>query len=544
MVPSNPPQPHDARPTHSQRSQNIGSFSEICTCGRSFSQLNALSHHQKTCKATKTRLASALGKAQEAWNLRKKRRFTTSNGLSLRGNGVGLQPHSESHCRAGGLQTQPASESPTASSSAQVEATSTPLLGICQSETGVFIAPSLPGDSDLGSQNVTPNPVTTPGETHLEIPQVDQSLSLSIAQRKPRRNRVLPKRFRDVLPEPPVSTMHRGDTELSSPMTVEVPVGVESGWPQGRDFQTPRNVFGLFRRFLTKDPPSHDPEDLTTLADLCDSSMPRTESSSRDSPPTTSRLQDRSQLHPYPNENSFLLGNWYWGDGVQKSMKDFKQLIDIVGNPCFNPNDVRTTRWNHINDMLAQTSSDTNVGDEWEDDRDGWKSTPITISVPFHSKSKNPGPRDFVVPDFHHRSLTSVIREKLTNEAESQQFHYEPYSLFWKPGNGDKKEVRVYGELYMSTEFLTTHQRLIDSPGEPGCTLPRVVVALMFHSDATHLTSFGDAKIWPLYLFFGNESKYRRCKPTHHLCQHIAYFEKVLSFLINKDSLLTQCRWA
>jgi hypothetical protein len=33
-----------------------------------------------------------------------------------------------------------------------------------------------------------------------------------------------------------------------------------------------------------------------------------------------------------------------------------------------------------------------------------------------------------------------------------------------------------------------------------------VIVALMFWSDVTHLTSFGDAKIWPFYMFFGNES--------------------------------------
>lgn len=47
----------------------------------------------------------------------------------------------------------------------------------------------------------------------------------------------------------------------------------------------------------------------------------------------------------------------------------------------------------------------------------------------------------------------------------------------------------------------------------------------MFWSDATQLTSFGNAKLWPCYLFFGNKSKYRRCRPSCNLCCHVAYFE-------------------
>jgi len=56
-------------------------------------------------------------------------------------------------------------------------------------------------------------------------------------------------------------------------------------------------------------------------------------------------------------------------------------------------------------------------------------------------------------------------------------------------------------------------------------TLPHFIVALMFWSDATHLTSFGDEKLWPLYLYFGNNSKYEWCRPSNYLCEHVAYFE-------------------
>jgi hypothetical protein len=57
----------------------------------------------------------------------------------------------------------------------------------------------------------------------------------------------------------------------------------------------------------------------------------------------------------------------------------------------------------------------------------------------------------------------------------------------------------------------------------------------MFWSDSTQLASFGDASLWPLYMFMGNESKYRRCKPSQHLCSHVAYFKKVCALASTLD---------
>ena len=141
---------------------------------------------------------------------------------------------------------------------------------------------------------------------------------------------------------------------------------------------------------------------------------------------------------------------------------------------------------------------------------------------------KHPGNETKLVADLYHRPLVSVIQEKLRNPADDAGFHYEPYDLFWKPTDVSD-EVRVHRELYTSAAFMDAHRALQESPGEPGCDLPRVVVALMFWSDATHLTSFGNAKIWPSYLYFGNESKDRRRRPQSNLANHIAYFQSVSS---------------
>jgi Plavaka transposase len=335
------------------------------------------------------------------------------------------------------------------------------------------------------------------------------------ARRARRLHRRLPKRIRDILPEPapplpPPPTMADIETTVAVPSTpariTESIVGCVR-----RVLRTPRNTFGLIRQYFADKFPEHDPEENLSLQDL--SSLPATDSQD-------STAASTKNFYPYPNENSFRLGDWYWNHGAQKSHEDFRALLDIVGDASFHPRQIRDTKWDHIDRQLAADDG------EWTDEGDGWRKSSVTIPIPFHRRMAFPGPRHYVVTDFHHRPLVSVIREKLKNHGDNRLFHYEPYELFWQP-NDDRPEVRVHGELYTSPAFVEAHQQLQDSPGEPDCNLPRVVLGLMFASDSTHLTSFGNTKLWPLYCYFGNESKYRRCKPSCNLCCHVAYFQKV-----------------
>jgi hypothetical protein len=150
----------------------------------------------------------------------------------------------------------------------------------------------------------------------------------------------------------------------------------------------------------------------------------------------------------------------------------------------------------------------------------------VKIFVPFHRNMDTPGSREYTVANLHHRSLVSIIRDKIANPVNHAHFHYEPYELLWRP-DYRRKDIRVHGELYTSPTFIDAHIALQYSARESGCDLERVVVGLMFWSDATHLTTYGNAKLWPLYLFFGNDSKYRRSKPSSNCCEHVAYFETV-----------------
>lgn len=213
-----------------------------------------------------------------------------------------------------------------------------------------------------------------------------------------------------------------------------------------------------------------------------------------------------------------------------------KALCSLIWLGCFGNKVKWWQRWDWVDKNLAKNEFDAGLeggaedkdAAEWMDTDAGWRSEPISISVPFNSRAKKRGLQSFYVGDFYHRLLISVIRKKLSNPHDIRHFHYEPYELLWKP-TGTKPDTWVYGELYTSPAFLEAHCKLQDSPKVPGCNLQRVVVALMFWSDGTQLTSFGDVNIWPCYMYYGNESKYRRSKPSSHLCNHVGYFQAVSS---------------
>lgn len=350
-----------------------------------------------------------------------------------------------------------------------------------------------------------------------------------IAERKTTRLRILPKRYQDNPPEPiPGIIPLTGNLPLTEPHnhpTIPLQSTQSRIKPEIRQlFKSPRNIFGLSRTYFAHRPPNHDPEGSILPDDFLEPPIIPFQPQSTLQPGTES-------YHPYPNRNSYLLGHWYWCDGVQKSQQSFQNLLDIVGNPDFDAADIRGIKWSKINNSL-EGQVEQPCEEEWEDEEFGWIKTPVTISVPFTQHARNPGPKNYTTPGFYRRSLVSVIKEKLRNVEDHQHFHYEPYELRWQPQGGNP-DVRVYGELYSSPEFIKAHIKLQECPRDSNCDLPRVVLGLMFWSDTTHLTSFGKAQLWPLYMGFGNESKYRRCRPSLHLLNHVAYFEKVWFIFIN-----------
>ncbi|KAF7966593.1 hypothetical protein HWV62_37801 [Athelia sp. TMB] len=383
-------------------------------------------------------------------------------------------------------------------------------------------------------------PVEEPSRPLAEPPVNGPLQDSPVLRRSGRSGRQLPIRFRVPLPQalPPAISAAPEVEALDDNQAVS---GAESSMlPPVRRIQqhfvTPRNVFGLFRRYFSHHSPTHDPERDLELQDLTEGpldllaeaignvTIQTAQVASGSSAPASEIRRASSSFFPYPNESMFRLGDWYW-NGTQKSQEAFNSLISILKSPSFMLADVcgAPRAWSQINTILSSDGG-AEDGFEWEDEVAGWKCKPIIIKVPFHQRAESPGPKPYIAGHLYHRSLVAVIREKLSDPFHAAGFHYEPFELFWQPRDVNSK-TRVHGELYTSPAFLRAYQELLESPGEPNCSLPRILVAMMFWSDATQLTSFGNAKLWPCYLFFGNESKYRRCKPSCHLCSHVAYFE-------------------
>ncbi len=86
-------------------------------------------------------------------------------------------------------------------------------------------------------------------------------------------------------------------------------------------------------------------------------------------------------------------------------------------------------------------------------------------------------------------------------------YHLKGFQEMWDPGDGHPVE-QVYGEVYTSEKYLEMEDELHPEPDPDG--LETVVVPCMYYSDSTHLTSFGTAALWPIYLLFGLLSKYVR----------------------------------
>ncbi|KAG6905524.1 hypothetical protein DXG01_002236 [Tephrocybe rancida] len=293
-----------------------------------------------------------------------------------------------------------------------------------------------------------------------------------IGTRRSNRKPVLPKCYRDYIPQSTFPLTVPSTIPAAEPIpptimegtVVEIPsLPIVSSEILFKRFASAKNIFRLSRIYHRTQLPTHDPEDSIALRDLDD--IPKQNVSESSS-------SFISPYFPYPNKTSFSLGNWFWSHGTQKSLRSFKELVQIIGSDDFNPKDVQNTRWGAIDKLLKQSDFDEGQQQEWEDEDAGWKRTPITLDIPFHKRMQNKGTQQHLVGHIYHQLIVSVIKEKLANPQDNKRFHYEPFKLFWNPTLGQDQGHHVYGKSYTSASFVVAHRKLQESPGEPGCDLP------------------------------------------------------------------------
>ena len=153
----------------------------------------------------------------------------------------------------------------------------------------------------------------------------------------------------------------------------------------------------------------------------------------------------------------------------------------------------------------------------------------VSISVPADNvkhSSVTAAPK-YEVPGLFYRPLIEIIKSSF-QEPSAEQFNQFPFEEYWVSETDPTwKQERLYSEVYTAETFIEEHKRIQAQPRDPGCNLETVVIAIMCYSDSMHLTSFGNAALWPIYEWFGNQSKYPWGKPTSFAAQHVAYIPKV-----------------
>ncbi|KAF9455141.1 hypothetical protein BDZ94DRAFT_1180592, partial [Collybia nuda] len=274
-------------------------------------------------------------------------------------------------------------------------------------------------------------------------------------------------------------------------------------------FRSSVNQFGILREY--KHRPSYDPDVHVKPDDLANYPVN----------PPISRPPIQPPPWPFSNMSKYLLMNWFHTGGNLKSEGEVTRLAqEVISAPGFQPGDLAGFNTNLENKTLDNASRAPGYGNPFLGD--DWHEVSVEISIPVPVKGS--APQLFQIPGLHYRSIVEVI--KATFGAKSAlPFHLSPFKRIHVGPLG--QETRIYDEVYTSEAFEEAHDKLQKQPMEPGCTLERVISGLMFWSDSTHLTNFGTASVWPLYMYYGNLSKYIRAKPNSGACHHMAFIPSV-----------------
>jgi Plavaka transposase len=323
----------------------------------------------------------------------------------------------------------------------------------------------------------------------------------------------LPKRYRDVQPAAPVPVQQTPSTP--KPIIRRVVLHV-------RDLmRTVANAFGLIREYHHR--PSYDPDEYVTAEDLANFNTGHSSVASTSG--VASYNTHPPPPWPFENMTKFLLMNWANSGSIQKTEAEITRLgREVISSPDFKVEELGSFDAHRENQRMDKAISSAESNAPFS--RDGWREVRVDIQIPVASRTKPPPPsRTFSIPGLHHRSLVEVIKAAWSEDM-ARRFHLSPFKrIHIDPKT--KVETRVYDEAYTGDAWIEAHDDLQKQPNEPGCQLEKVIAGLMFWSDSTHVTSFGTAKVWPLYLYFANLSKYIRAQPTSGACHHVAYIPSV-----------------
>ncbi|KAJ3526650.1 hypothetical protein NM688_g8235 [Phlebia brevispora] len=388
--------------------------------------------------------------------------------------------------------------------------------------------------------------------------------------RHPRVHRA-PKRIQDFLPSS-LTSVHGLPTYLTRPPSpsppptsiqdnVPLPIPAEPEPTVPRYVPTKPNAFGLFRSYL--EAPSHDPEAAQSLDDACDAPTFAT-AKQTSTPPwwsvfgrtkeSVEKLAER-RFAPFLNASTYYLMSWFYSGSSAKSLLELDRLIyEVLFKEDFNIPDLHGFSAIRESQRLDEWIDEESQNSEFPVN-DGWHQSSVKISVPcerVEHTTEDAAPV-FEVPNVFFRRLIDIIKTTLSSDL-AQTFHLKPFKLWYRHPEQppDSPAERAYSELFNSEAMNKEYESIKAQPSPPGPQIETVIAAIMLWSDSTHLAQFGSASLWPIYAFFGNQSKYVRCKPNAFAAHHLAYipslpdtFQDWYRKVYNKAasaSVLTHCK--
>ena len=220
-----------------------------------------------------------------------------------------------------------------------------------------------------------------------------------------------------------------------------------------------------------------------------------------------------------------LLTCWHFSGSTAKTKEETNRLCKYIQDPAFKPSEAQSFSLDREIALIKRyLQDDLNPFRA----RHGWIQSsfdfPLIKEGIKYTSETDPSIHFIRIENIIHRSITDLIKSVFADSISST-FHMTPFEQRWTTADG--RNVRVYSEVYTSPRMLDAHKEINSLPRDPGDPYERVVAPLMLWSDATQLANFGDASLWPVYLFFGNQSKYIRGKPTAAACHHVAYIPSV-----------------
>ncbi|OSD06437.1 hypothetical protein PYCCODRAFT_1442622 [Trametes coccinea BRFM310] len=330
---------------------------------------------------------------------------------------------------------------------------------------------------------------------------------------------------------------------------------------QPTSFATKPDEFGLYRVYPVK--PRRTP-DSPTLDALCDGGTFSDPDALRAQPtpiPLSTLALDRPAYAPFANYSTFSLVYWQNNESNTKSNDQMGVLTELMQHPDFRPEDVAGFSASREVQRLDNyyEEGDRSILSP----RDGWQHGTVKVRVPKEGvsyPSEDDAP-EFAVDGAYYRSLVDIV-DTAYRSPSVKDWEIIPSKLFWlhKTSEGLSRSrcaspspsvdstqssdsscsqtstsshtegdpyggERIYSESYHADAIWEEDARMRLQPREAGDPedLEYAIAPVGLWSDSTHLTSFGSAKMWPIYAYILSQSKYERGRPSAFAAHHLAY---------------------